>query len=442
MQHRYHRLLPILLSLLCVYILAGCAVQPSKSDSASPSVSGVSDSLPAPEADITGSRNTSGQPETETAESSDTSGQTEKDKTESTYTAEWSEMKTTGHLIPDYASEFAVDYYDNCSLITIGGTDRYLLLPEGTRVPSGLDSDIIPIRRPETIYLAASSAMDYFRVLGALDKVRLTSTQAGNWSLPEVVRALSDGAMIYAGKYSAPDYELLLRENIDLAIESTMIYHSPETKEKIEKLGIPVFVDKSSYEEHPLGRMEWIRLYGLLLGMSEEADNFYQRQLESLKAVPELDRMLFEGEERSPEKSAAYFYITSSGSVNIRRPGDYISRMIELAGGSYAFADAVSEGGAQATMNIQMEAFLDRALETDILIYSTSIDNEISSIGDLYSKVPLLAASRAAENDNIWITGKNMYQQTTAIAEMMLELQAVIAGNADENEMEFLHRLN
>lgn len=116
--------------------------------------------------------------------------------------------------------------------------------------------------------------------------------------------------------------------------------------------------------------------------------------------------------------------------------------MIELAGGSYAFADAVSEGGAQATMNIQMEAFLDRALETDILIYSTSIDNEISSIRNLYSKVPLLATSRAAENDNIWITGKNMYQQTTAIAEMMLELHAVIAGNADESKMEFLHRLH
>lgn len=428
MQHRYRRLLPILLSLLCVCILTGCAAGASNPDGSSPSVSEYPD--------------TSNLSQAETAGSSDTSGRTEEERTESSNAGKWAEMKKTGQLIPDYASEFAVDYYGDCSLITIGKTDRYLLIPEGTRAPSGLESDIIPIQKPETIYLAASSGMDYFRVLGALDKVRLTSTQAGNWSLPEVVRALSDGAMIYAGKYSAPDYELLLRENIDLAIESTMIYHSPETKEKIEKLGIPVFVDKSSYEEHPLGRMEWIRLYGLLLGMSEEADNFYQRQLESLKAVPELDRMLFEGEERSPEKSAAYFYITSSGSVNIRRPGDYISRMIELAGGSYAFADAVSEGGAQATMNIQMEAFLDRALETDILIYSTSIDNEISSIGDLYSKVPLLAASRAAENDNIWITGKNMYQQTTAIAEMMLELQAVIAGNADENEMEFLHRLN
>ena len=39
--------------------------------------------------------------------------------------------------------------------------------------------------------------------------------------------------MIYAGKYSAPDYELILNEGCDLAIESTMIHHNPEVQEKL-----------------------------------------------------------------------------------------------------------------------------------------------------------------------------------------------------------------
>lgn len=34
--------------------------------------------------------------------------------------------------------------------------------------------------------------------------------------------------MIYAGKYSKPDYELLVSEGCDLAIENRMITHSPE----------------------------------------------------------------------------------------------------------------------------------------------------------------------------------------------------------------------
>ena len=406
--------------LLCMWIIGGCA-----SNAASP-------------AQI-GSRVTSSDAASSEQTDSQTFSQDVADSAITDYHASsWAAMEPTGHMPLDYATEFAVDYYDDLALITIGGTDRYLLIPENAKAPADLNTDIIPIRKPDTIYLAASAGMDYFRVLKALDTVRMTSTHAVNWSLPEVVQALDSEKMLYAGKYSAPDYELLLREGIDLAIESTMIYHTPETKEKIEKLGIPVLVDKSSYEPHPLGRMEWIKLYGLLLDKTDEADAFYNEQLASLAAVPELSKML--SSQDSP--TVAYFYITSSGYANVRSPGDYISKMIEMAGGSYAFADAsVSEDSAKATMNMQMEAFLDRALLSDILIYSTSIDGELHSAEELYKKAPMLKQSKAASAGNIWITDKNMYQQTTAVAEMMLELHSVITGNADEDELIFLHKL-
>ena len=113
--------------------------------------------------------------------------------------------------------------------------------------------------------------------------------------------------------------------------------------------------------------------------------------------------------------TVAYFYITSSGYANVRRPGDYISKMIEMAGGSYAFADAsVSEDSAKATMNMQMEAFLDRALVSDILIYSTSIDGELYSAEELYKKAPMLKQSKAASAGNIWITDKKSADPRTA----------------------------
>lgn len=437
-----HRLSLIISALLlCMWIIGGCA---SSASSPAQIESRVTSS------DAVSSEQTVSQTSSfEAADSTITDS----------HASSWAAMEPTGHMPLDYATEFSVDYYDDFALITIGGTDRYLLISENTKAPADLDTDIIPIRKPDTVYLAASAGMDYFRVLKALDSVRMTSTQAVNWSLPEVVQALDSEKMLYAGKYSAPDYELLLREGIDLAIESTMIYHTPETKEKIEKLGIPVLVDKSSYEPHPLGRMEWIKLYGLLLGKTDEADAFYNEQLASLTAVPELSKMLSStvpaaredstsGSAQNPVASqdsptVAYFYITSSGYANVRRPGDYISKMIEMAGGSYAFADAsVSEDSTKATMNMQMEAFLDRALVSDILIYSTSIDGEMHSAEELYKKAPMLKQSKAASAGNIWITGKNMYQQTTAVAQMMLELHSVITGEADEVEMEFLHRLN
>lgn len=65
---------------------------------------------------------------------------------------------------------------------------------------------------------------------------------------------------------AAPDYELILSGGCGLAVESTMVNHVPEVREKLEELGIPVLIDQSSYESHPLGRTEWIKLYGALLG--------------------------------------------------------------------------------------------------------------------------------------------------------------------------------
>ena len=109
------------------------------------------------------------------------------------------------------------------------------------------------------IYLAASSAMALFRALDSLDCIKMTGIDASGWYIQEAKDAIEEGAMQFAGKYSEPDYEMLVDEDCDVAIESTMILHTPKVQEMIENLGIPVFIDRSSYEMHPLGRTEWVK---------------------------------------------------------------------------------------------------------------------------------------------------------------------------------------
>lgn len=98
---------------------------------------------------------------------------------------------------------------------------------------------------------------------------------------------MENGSILYAGKYSEPDYERIVSEGCGLAIENTMILHSPEVKEKLESFGIPVLVDHSSYEAHPLGRTEWIRLYGVLTGKEKEAEAAFAKQEAALQRVTE-----------------------------------------------------------------------------------------------------------------------------------------------------------
>lgn len=72
--------------------------------------------------------------------------------------------------------------------------------------------------------------------------------------------------------------------------------------------------------------MEWIRLYGLLTGKEEEADQIFQENMNALSDVLAM---------KPSGKTAAFFYVTNSGSVNVRKNGDYIAKMIDIAGGTY-----------------------------------------------------------------------------------------------------------
>lgn len=358
--------------------------------------------------------------------------------TEPESTGEWAEMTPTSSMELQYADQFRVDYYvDGYALITIGNTDQFLLVPEGKEAPDGLTNDITVLQQPITnIYVAASSAMDLFCGLDSLDAVRMTSTTLDDWSLPEIQQAMENEDILYVGKYNTPDYEAVLSENCNLAIESTMIYHNPETKEQLESLGIPVLVEYSSYESHPLGRMEWIKLYGLLLGKTEYAMDYFDQKVTLLDDILTGD---------STGKTVAFFYISSNGYANVRKPGDYISKMIELAGGTYVLSanDLNVDENALSTMNMQMEAFYAAAKEADYLIYNSTIDGELQTIKQLLDKSTLLTDFKAVQEGNVWCTEKNMFQQTTGAADMIVDLHDILTGEAaDSDQLTFLHRLH
>lgn len=332
------------------------------------------------------------------------------------------------HRIPlEYATAFRADVYsdgaDEFVLLTILDSDRYLLIPENRSTPENLSSEIKTINLPvQNAYLCASSAMSLISRLGAIDSIRFSAIQKKDWNIEEPLRAIENHSLFYAGKYNSPDFELLLKENCPLAIESTMIYHTPAIMEKLESLGITVFVDKSSFEEHPLGRLEWIKLYGLLFGKADEAKSFFDRQVEKLDIDSDF--------EPRTSKKVSFFYITATGMVVIRGSDDYIVKMIELAGGKYAFTE--TRKSRSPSVQISMEQFYAMSADADILIYNSAIDNSIHSRQELIEKNPLFKEFKAVKTDDVWATGKYLYQATDRIGDMILDLRKIVDGRGEE----------
>ena len=343
--------------------------------------------------------------------------------------------EVVGSMELRYARCFSVDYLaGGCAQVSIEGGDRFLIVPEGAQEPRELSPDACVLHTPlKNCYLADSSAMDLFLQLDALDRVRFTSTRAEDWSIDAVRDALAEDAILYAGKYSAPDYEALIEEDCGFALENTMIYHSPKTKEQLEALGIPVLVERSSYEDHPLGRMEWARLYGLLTGKEAEADALFDRACERVEDILSAER---------GERSVAVFYLSSGGYVNVRRPGDYVSRMVELAGGRYALGLADSGEDRRSTMNMQTEAFYDQARSADVLIYNAVVDGGVADLSSLLERAGWLKDFQAVKNGEVWCMEQDMYQRTSAVAEVIEDLHTLLTEGADAPEqLTYLHRL-
>ena len=351
------------------------------------------------------------------------------------------ENHLTGSMELKYADQFHVDYYeDGISVVSVEDGLRYLVTEDAESLPEWLPEDEISsmtvITAPaHAVYNAASSAMDLIDATGGLNSVIMTSTKAGDWSIDKIRKLVENDTIRYIGKYRAPDYEALLEGEADLAIESTMIYHSPQIKEAIEELGIPVLVERSSYESDPLGRLEWIKLYGLLFGKSDEAQAFFDG------AVAKVEGMNTDAVAEAP--SVAFFSVNSNGSVVVRKPGDYVTKMIETAGGAYALSGIANEDdNALSTMNMQMEAFYDKAVDADILIYNSTIEGGLEGIGNLTALSDKFNDFAAVKSGNVWCTDASTFQRTTGAADMIVEMNKIFAGAADDSGMEYFHRLD
>ena len=95
---------------------------------------------------------------------------------------------------------------------------------------------------------------------------------------------------------------------------------------------------------------------------------------------------------------------------------------------------------ALSTMNMDFESFYAAAKDADVLIYNSTIDGELTTIDELCAKNQLFADFKAVKEGNVWCTGKNMFQETMGLGDMIRDMNAVFSGNR-EYAFTYLHQL-
>ncbi|MCR5415603.1 MAG: ABC transporter substrate-binding protein [Pseudobutyrivibrio sp.] len=403
-------------------------------------------------------------PENSSDDTSSNSEQTAASREYTNYPPEYSlgNLQYVSFLQNNYAREFKVDFYKGnkyYALITLGTgsnsqyflkeiddeyiLDNYCLNADSNNTDpleeehdddyylDGISDNVTILSDIGNTYLVSTSVMDYIVAIDALSNIKFSGTKASDWSIPEATKSIKSGDILYAGKYSAPDYELLLEEGCNLAIENTMIYHNPEVKEKLEALGIPVMVEYSSYETNPLGRLEWIKLYGLLYDQLENANSIFDEQVEVVNSI--------DSQEDTGLK-VAVFSVSTNGTIIVRSPQDYVATMIDMAGGNYVPEDLKhASDGATSTATITVEDFYLIAEDADVLIYNGIIEGEISNKSVLLNKAPLLKDFKAFKNDRVYCLPDKFFQQSTHVADFIEDLHGILVG--ETSSLKYLYKI-
>ena len=79
-------------------------------------------------------------------------------------------------------------------------------------------------------------------------------------------------------------------------------------------------------------------------------------------------------------------------------------------------------------------------LASDIIIYNSTIGGEITSIDELLKKNELFKDFKAVKEGKVYCTERNLFQQTTGIAEFMKDLNDVV--NEVDRDYTYINKLD
>ncbi len=184
-------------------------------------------------------------------------------------------------LALDYAQLLTLVDYDGYSVASIRDPwnkgrmlHEYVLLPKGTEVPSGFEKATI-VRTP------VSNALIYTAVHSALAIDLGAGKQIGGVCdfqyihSPFIIDGVHDGSIKDCGDAMTPDLERIIDLEPDVVLLSP--FENSGGYGRVEELGVPLIECADYMETSPLGRAEWMKFYGRLFGVGDEADQLFRQ---------------------------------------------------------------------------------------------------------------------------------------------------------------------
>lgn len=233
------------------------------------------------------------------------------------------------------SNEKAKDLTEKTKELYEGNVVKYLIVPKDVEIPAGLDKDMIVIQLPvEKAYVASEDALKLLdEQLDAAESIKAIGMEQKDCQIENIAKAMEDKKISFDGAFDDLDYKALVKDEIDFAIlpseflpgnakdeedadaadetadtkaedqkddkddkttdEKADEDKTPEellkeenerlsdTAERLATLTIPMLVDRSADEKTDLAKAEWLKVYGVIFGCEDQANELFQQMVKA-----------------------------------------------------------------------------------------------------------------------------------------------------------------
>ena len=280
---------------------------------------------------------------------------------------------------------------DGYTVVTIadpwkgGVLHRYVLVKAGDSLPDDLPEGTV-VRTPLKNALVYSSVhTSLMRELGALDAVRGVVDKQ-YFSDSTITAGVAAGRIADCGNSMNPTIERVIDMQPDAILLSP---YQDASYGQIAKMDIPIIECADYLEYDPLGRAEWMKFYGELLGKREQADSLYDLVTKAYNDVKKKAA----GAQTHP---TVVTEMVISGIWNVPGGQSYMARILSDAGARYLWADDENTG----SLALDFNQVLAVAQNADYWFIKWT---DINSLKDLQGAYDLNKEMAAFKNKRVYV---------------------------------------
>ena len=266
-----------------------------------------------------------------------------------------------------------------------GVLHRYVLVPRDSVLPDNLPEGTV-VRTPVQRALVYSSVhTSLLGELGALDAVRGV-VDSQYFIDSTIVKGVAEGTIADCGNSMNPTVEKVIDMQPDAILLSP---YQDASYGQIASLDIPIIECADYLEYDPLGRAEWMKFYGELVGRQAEADSLYNVVTNDYNQVREAAA-------GAKSRPTVVTEMVISGVWNVPGGQSYMARIISDAGGDYLWADDENTG----SLALDFNQVLAKAQNADYWFIKWT---NINSLKDLQGAYDLNKEMAAFQNKRVYV---------------------------------------